>query len=80
MLCFKFYFGQTEDYSTGGSISDSLEKLLQRGRGQGQYACDFGEGGDTCNQAHILQKVVVASLVKVTAGHGSRQACYHEGF
>lgn len=55
MLCFKFYFGQTEDYSTGGSISDSLEKLLQRGRGQGQYVCDFGEGEEHANK-HTFYK------------------------
>ena len=29
----KFYLGQNEDYSPGDSISDSSEKLLQRGRG-----------------------------------------------
>ena len=23
----------------------ALRKLLQRGRGEGQYICDFGEGG-----------------------------------
>ena len=40
----KFYLGQNEDYSPGGNISDSSEKLLQRGRGEGQYICDFGEG------------------------------------
>ena len=26
-----------------GSHSDSSERLLQRGRGEGQYMCDFGE-------------------------------------
>ncbi|KAB0376813.1 hypothetical protein FD755_011257, partial [Muntiacus reevesi] len=26
------------------SLSDSFEKLLQRGRGEGQYICDFGFG------------------------------------
>ena len=24
--------------------------------GEGQYICDYGERGGTCNQAHILQK------------------------
>ena len=37
--------GQNEDYSLGDSISDSSEKLLQSGRGEGQYTCDFGERG-----------------------------------
>ena len=29
----------------GDSISGNSEKLLQRGRREGQYICDFGEGG-----------------------------------
>ena len=29
----KFYLGQNEDYSLGGSISDSSERLLQSGSG-----------------------------------------------
>ena len=29
----------------GDSISDNSEKLLQRGRKEGQYICYFGEGG-----------------------------------
>ena len=29
----------------GDGISDSSEKLLQRGSGEGQYIRDFGEGG-----------------------------------
>ena len=44
-LCVKFYLGQNEDYSPEDSISDSSEKLLQRGKGEGQYICDFSEGG-----------------------------------
>ena len=60
--------GQNEDYSPGGSISDSSKILIQRGKGECQYICDFGEGGGTCNKAHILQKFA-ASLVKVTVSH-----------
>ena len=30
---FKFYLGQNEDYSPGGSSSDSSERLLQSGSG-----------------------------------------------
>ena len=41
----KFYWGQNEDYSPEDSISDSSEKLLQRGKEESQYLCDFGEGG-----------------------------------
>ena len=44
----------------------ALEKLLQRSRVEGQYKCDFGEGGGTHNQAHILQKVT-DSLLNVLA-------------
>ena len=32
-VCVKFYLGQNEDCSLGGSISDSSERLLQRGSG-----------------------------------------------
>ena len=31
----EFYLGQNEDCSLGGSISDSSERLLQRGSGGG---------------------------------------------
>jgi len=44
-LWVEFYLGQNEDCSSGDSISDSSEKLLQRGRGDHQCICDFGEGG-----------------------------------
>ena len=33
----KFYLGQYEEFSPGDSTSDSPEKLLQRGSGEGQY-------------------------------------------
>ena len=36
---------QNEDDSPGDRTSDNSEKLLQRGRGEGQYVWDFGEGG-----------------------------------
>ena len=32
----RFVWGQNEDYSPGDSLSDSSEKLLQRGKGEGQ--------------------------------------------
>ena len=42
----KFYLRQYEDWGLGDSTSDSSEKLLQRGRGQGgQCICDSGKGG-----------------------------------
>ena len=39
-----FIWGQNEDCSSEDSISDSSDKLLQRGSGEGQYICDFGKG------------------------------------
>ena len=53
--CELFYLGQNEDYSLGDSISDSSEELVQRGRGEGQYRCDFGEGG-----VHAIKHIVLA--------------------
>ena len=50
-LLVNFYLGQDEDYTVGDS---TLEKLLQRGRGEGKYICDFGKEGSTCNQACIF--------------------------
>ena len=41
----KLYLGQNEDYSLRGNISDSSEKLFQKGREEGQCICDFNEGG-----------------------------------
>ena len=54
----KSYPGQNEDFSPGDSISDSSEKLLQRDSGEGQYVCDFGEGGvHALKNIFFLQKV-----------------------
>ena len=39
----KFYWGKNEDYGLGDSTSESSEKLLQRGREEGKYICDFSE-------------------------------------
>ena len=39
-----FIWGQNENGNLGDSPSDSSEKLLQKGRGEGQYICDFGAG------------------------------------
>ena len=69
-LWFKFYWGQNEDCSPGDSISDSSEKLLQRGGGGGesQYICDFGGGEYMQSSTDFLQKVS-ASLLEVIASH-----------
>ena len=63
-LWVKFYLGQNEDSSLGNSISDSSEKILQRGRGGSQYIGDFGEGGI---QAIILFCRFLRSWVAVIA-------------
>ena len=60
--------GQYEGYSLGDSISDSSKKLLQRGRGEGQYLCDFGKR-EIHAVKHIFLQTVSASLVKVTVSH-----------
>ena len=65
----KFYLGQNEDCSPVDSISDSSEKLLQRGKGERQYICDFGAGRvHATEHIHFLQ-ISSASLMKVTASH-----------
>ena len=43
-LSVKFYLGQNEDYSPGGSISESSEIPLQRGRGKGRIDAIWGRG------------------------------------
>ena len=40
----KFYLGQYKDCNPGDKISDSSEKLVQRGSREGQHICDFGKG------------------------------------
>ena len=52
----------------GDRISDSSEKLLQRGRGEGQYICHSGEGEYMQLSTYFLQKVS-ARLWKVTTSH-----------
>ena len=55
----KFYWRQNEDCSLGDSISDSSEKLLQRGVGweKDQYMYEFSEGGVNASKHIFLQKV-----------------------
>ena len=65
----KFYMGQNGDYCLGDSISDSSQKLLQRGSRRGQCMWDFGERGEHANKYNFLQ--VSARLVKVTASQES---------
>ena len=66
----KFYWGQNEDYRPGDSISLSSEKVLQRGRVEGQYICNFGEGG-----VHAIKHIFFFRFLLVMSS-----SCHHEGF
>ena len=62
--------GQNEDYSLGDSISDSSEKLLQRGREEGQYTYNFSKGRVHAIKHIFLQKIsATTSHMKITASH-----------
>ena len=63
--------GQNEDCSPGDSISESSEKLLQRGSGEGQDRCDFGEGG-----VHAVEHIFFCSRFLLV----TRSKRHHEGF
>ena len=78
-LQIKFYLWQNEDCSPGDSISDSSEKLFQRGGGggKGSIYVIFGEGGIHAIKHIFLQKVST-SLVKPLLVIGNSH--YHEGF
>ena len=77
--CVTFYLGQNEDYSPGGSISESSEKLLQRG------------GGGVCLYAVWVKGEVHADMYTFLHTFGlllvswrsllvMRSRCHHEGF
>ena len=68
---------KNENYRPGDSISDSSEKLLQRGRRESQYICDLGERGVHAVK-HIFLQRVSAVLMKVTASHEEKTS--HEEF
>ena len=52
----------------GDSTSDNSEKLFQRGRGEGQYLCDFGKKGVyAIKQVYFLESVCWSH--KVSASH-----------
>ena len=55
-----FYWGQSGDCGPGKSTSDSSEKLLQKGREECLYICDFGEGGIHAIK-HIFSQKLYAS-------------------
>ena len=58
----KFYWGQNEDDSPGGSSSESSEKPFRRGRGKASVYVILVKG--EVHATHILQKVA-ANLPKV---------------
>ena len=60
--------GRNEDHSLGGSISDSSELGLQRGRGEYQYVRDLGEGMLHATKHTFLQRVA-AGVLKITTSH-----------
>ena len=60
-LWVKFYLQQYEDWIQGDSTSDSSEKLFQKGRGKGQYICDFGKGGVHASKHVFCRKFLLVS-------------------
>ena len=50
--------------SSGGSISDSSENLLHKGRGEGQCMCSLGEVQILCRRLLLVLRIT----------------CHHEGF
>ena len=64
---------QNEDYSPGGSLSDSSEKLLQRGRGNDSIYVILVKGEVHVTRHRILLKVA-ASLMKVTMSHDEQMS------
>ena len=67
----KLSLRQNEDCSPGGSTSDNSEKLLQRGRGESNYMCNFGEGG-----VHAIKHTFFAEGVLLVI----RSSHHYEGF
>ena len=67
----RFYLGQNEDQSLGGSISDSSENLLQRGRDDCQYICDFDERRRYMQSSTLFCRMF---LLVMRSNH------HHEGF
>ena len=63
----KFYLGQNEDYSLGDSISDSSEKLLQRGDRKVNIYAVLVKGVHAVKPI-FLEKAAV-SLMKFAASH-----------
>ena len=61
--------GQNEDDSPGDSISDGSEELLQRGKVEGQYVCDFGEG-----EVHTIRNIPFFRKLLLVMSR-----CHHEG-
>ena len=73
----KFYLGQNEDCSPGDSTSDSSERLLQRGRGERQYICDFGKGG-VCAIKHIFSVESFCWCHDTSASHEKQSSSWED--
>ena len=60
------WIGHYPESYPGDSLSDcsdSSEKLLQRGREEGQYTCEFGEGG-----VHAIKHMFLRSISLAASG------------
>ena len=60
-LRIKLYWGQNEDESLGGSISDRSATPLQRGRGKVRIYVILVKGGGPCNQEDIFAEMCCSS-------------------
>ena len=73
--------GQNELCSLGNSTSESSEKLLQRGKGEGQRVRDFSKGG-----IHAVMHIFFGrKFLEVSTGLMKlllvmRNNCHHERF
>lgn len=55
------------DDGLGDTVSDCSDELLWSDRGEGQYICNFNEGGDAVKQT--FGEKLVPGHEKVVAGH-----------
>ena len=64
-----FIWGKMRTIAWETSFQIALRNCSKRGRGEGQYTCDFGEGGVHAIKHICFSQKISASLVKVTASH-----------
>ena len=70
---FKFYLGPNEDYSPGEHISDSSEKLLQRGRRKVSVYVTLVKREFTQSNTYFCRRFL---LVKRSRGHHEGLYCF----